>query len=166
MKAIFLDIDGVMNNDELLRRGGIDTIDDSLLSILKSIVTATGAQIVLSSAWRLTERNRGLVAEALARHDMQFIDYTPDLWQLHRGKEIGDWLARHPEVEKYAILDDDTFAGLGHDDSYFRTYFETGLTVELAAKAIEHLGTNNERTDPVLSDGAVCVAERDGNVLG
>lgn len=55
-----------------------------------------------------------------------------------RGDEINDWLAKHPEVDKYAILDDDS--DFYDDQPLFKTTFKDGLTDEIAEAVIEHLG--------------------------
>ena len=140
MKIIFCDVDGVLNNANLLREGGIDTIADSLLTILKKIIISTDAKIVLSSTWRINPDNRRLVREAFARHDMDFIDCTVDLWREDRSIEILEWLHRNPQVEKFAVLDDDPDAGTnGLHDSFFKTSFDVGLTEDIANKIILHL---------------------------
>lgn len=46
-KAIFLDIDGVLNDDHF----GIK-IEEERVALLAKIVKETGASIVLSSSWR------------------------------------------------------------------------------------------------------------------
>ena len=76
-----------------------------------------GVKIVVSSTWRLGETVETLkkilypaklVADAI-------IDVTPSFHrrndageQMTRGHEIQDWLNRHPEVDKYVIIDDDS----------------------------------------------------------
>ena len=63
MKVIFLDIDGVMNcQEEMLAmlektpkdRDRVDLPSPAKCKLLKQIVDATGAEIVLSSSWRLS----------------------------------------------------------------------------------------------------------------
>jgi hypothetical protein len=137
MKVIFLDIDGVMNNRQMIYDDGMDAIGEEMLHRLSMIVKATGAKIVLSSTWRILEKNRDLVTKALARHNMEYIDVTPRLFSGHRGGEIGCWLQEHPEVERFAVLDDDPNANIGQ--TLFRCDFEIGLTDDIAAQAIEYL---------------------------
>lgn len=54
MKAIFADVDGVLNEDSTPTRtkNSLVFIDSDKLLRLKRIVDATGAKIVLSSTWR------------------------------------------------------------------------------------------------------------------
>lgn len=56
MKVIFLDIDGVLNSrkyDSVRNWNEQTDIDVSRLPLLGEIVAATGAEIVLSSTWRV-----------------------------------------------------------------------------------------------------------------
>ena len=57
MKIIFLDIDGVLNSEMYEWSRGEDRADNridlSRVRLLKDIVSATDAKIVLSSTWRL-----------------------------------------------------------------------------------------------------------------
>ena len=54
MKVVFLDIDGVLNDDTTPSRtkSRLIFVDREKLLRLKRIVAATGAKIVLSSTWR------------------------------------------------------------------------------------------------------------------
>ena len=65
MKVIFLDIDGVLNNQTLLYHYGLDYIDGDMVELLKHVVSATGAEIVLSSSWRLDGYSKKVVGKEL-----------------------------------------------------------------------------------------------------
>ena len=71
MKVIFLDIDGVLNEEKSRSRCcGYKGIDDNKAKNLASIVKATGAEIVLISTWkddwRKTDKARqGMMANYL-----------------------------------------------------------------------------------------------------
>jgi len=138
MKVIFLDIDGVLNNFSLIQANGFDYIDQGMVSTLGLIVAETGAEIVLSSTWRINPRDKALVEAALERQGMSVMDSTPDLggW---RAAEISKWLEGAPQVESFAILDDVDDAGFGMGSSFFQTDPEVGLTVDIARKASSHL---------------------------
>lgn len=104
MKVIFLDIDGVLNDFT----NGIyadDTPTDQHLAQLKYIVEATGAELVLSSSWRMKSRDYKLVVKRLADFDMKLFGMTAEL-RGGRSEEIKDWLNNHREVTSYVILDD------------------------------------------------------------
>lgn len=59
-KIIFLDIDGVLNNAKS-DISQLFIIEKDLLQILKKIIAATNASLVLSSTWRYTEETRSKV---------------------------------------------------------------------------------------------------------
>ena len=113
MKVIFLDIDGVLNSDAYfnkirnLKIQGIKSeIDVEKIQLLKKAVDETGANVVLSSSWRYT-RNAQYLKELLLHYNI-YTDSTPFI-QNKRGLEIKQWLADHPYVEDFVILDDEIF---------------------------------------------------------
>lgn len=72
-------------------------------------------------------------------------DITPSLAHkydttLCRGKEIDEWLSKHPEVTKYVILDDDTDMEEHQLPFFIKTDpYKDGLNNEVANKVIEIL---------------------------
>lgn len=132
-KVIFLDVDGVLNHCDT--RGGTPTdaeplpipIEPACMTRLNRLIAETSAKIVISSSWRLHARWQ-VLGPALVRRGLvgDVIGETPDLvndpiwlnaWltrtgapfdyeRLERGWEIGEWLAAHPEVTGFVILDD------------------------------------------------------------
>lgn len=138
MKVVFLDIDGVLNNFDLIRRNGFEYIDHVMVRRLGVLVSQTGADIVLSSFWRLDPKDRSLVDQALKAEGMFVSDRTPSL-SGPRSNEISQWLDGNPGVLKFAILDDDDRAGIGMEHSFFQTDPEVGITQEIVTKAILHL---------------------------
>lgn len=140
MKVLFLDIDGVCNSSDFMQSnanpniGGMLGIDPFPAVLVKMIVQDTDCRVVLSSTWRLGEKTRNEVREQV----VDFIDVTP-AFNGARGREIQDWLDRHPEVEKYAILDDDSDMLDSQLPNFFKTTWKEGLTREIAEKVTEHL---------------------------
>lgn len=150
MKILFLDIDGVVNCATTAQRHrGFIGIDPYMAILVDRIKQATGCVVVLSSTWRLDINSRKEVMEQCT----SFIATTPRtflmeeespvgrLWS-HRGDEIKAWIDDNREdIDQYAILDDDTAAGSLPElaPNYFRTYWEEGLTQEIADKVIAHL---------------------------
>lgn len=132
MKILFLDIDGVVNSRVTLMKSsqGLCGIDNYMAFLVKKIVDITDCKVVLSSSWRHAESGR----EDVRKHVVDFIDVTPTGGT--RGEEIQMWLDIHPEVTKYAILDDDSDMLPGQ--IHFKTSFETGLTDEIANAIIEY----------------------------
>lgn len=120
MKAIFLDIDGVIATptsvrlNYLLGRGPEKQWYDLVaLTYVGRLVRETGAKVVLSSNWR-QDLNRGneLVEAIMANLYRQLeevgapvYDTTPIDYDTDRSGEIGAWLAAHP-CEAYVIIDD------------------------------------------------------------
>lgn len=140
MKVIFLDVDGVLNNFSLISRYGFDYIDESHVILLAQVVKSTGAEIVLSSSWRHQEKDLSLVKDALKRANLEIKGCTPWLNGRARIYEIKQWLAEHPEVTKFAILDDDEDAGF-ETEGFFQTDPEIGFTGKIAENIVLYLGT-------------------------
>jgi len=125
MKVIFLDIDGVLNNEntfikkykEFSSTGKIiPEIDMQMVMRLKQIVNATGAVIVLSSSWKLgwdinftkcSQHCKDLIL-IFSEYNLKIFDKTPNIEHGNRQREIKEWLKNHPETEKFVILDDET----------------------------------------------------------
>lgn len=147
MKVIFLDIDGVLNNEKttITTSTGWDFVEDDKIQILKYILNKTKAKIVLSSTWRWErdnpQRNQDFceLQNKLKEYNIEFYDYTPTLLRGRRQDEIFEWLKNHSDIENYIILDD-TFDEIDKTlPNFFKTNFKTGLTKEIAEKAIKFL---------------------------
>lgn len=147
MKILFLDVDGVLNCVSYFatrttpRDGRPRDIDPFRAALIHRILDATGAKVVVSSAWRLADAS---LAEVRAAVEPHYIDKTPLITSfaryVDRGEEIAAWLAEHSDVEAYAIIDDDADAGVGHGDNFFRTEWNgDGLNEEIVARVIAHL---------------------------
>ena len=138
MKILMLDIDGVLNSEKTLQRttAGYIGIDPHLAFLIGKITLAIpDLKIVLSSTWRLWHESKKEVEKRVC----PLFDVTPHLRNGSRGEEIQAWLDAHPEVEKYAILDDDTDMLESQLPNFFQTFFHEGLTEEIMEKVIEHL---------------------------
>lgn len=147
MKVVFLDIDGVLNSHRTaVAFGGypheVDgyhraMFDEVSIALIRGIVKAAEAKVVLSSTWRLTHSCE-LVGAAL---EMPIIDRTPSLLG-GRGKEIKAWLDNHVEVTSYAIVDDDSDM-LPEQSPYFvHTSQFDGLRWDDACKLAELMGVS------------------------
>ena len=148
-KIIFLDVDGVLNSAKFDRwlqdhhmkqYYGYELLDQNALLNLQDIVFVTGADIVLSSSWRLSRSCSERLRQQLLPYGLQFIDKTVCLHQEDRGEEIKEWLSRHPEVDHFVILDEKKkFKDDSLKNNFVKTTFEEGLLEQHAAKAIEIL---------------------------
>ena len=176
MKVIFLDIDGVMNcQEEMLEllkqnpkeRNGVDLPSPAKCKLLKKLVDETGAEIVLSSSWRLSLqaiqniidtfrpyglRLDGFTCEGVLRSMFNGTEYK-NIKPKHthhcyegiciddRGAEIAYWLVKHPEVTNFVILDDESSDIIDWlPDNLVKTCSYSGLTGEDVLKCIKILG--------------------------
>lgn len=175
-KIIFLDVDGVLNcNDWYVERhrriqAGEETRDypydefsPSIVAKLNKITDATGAEIVVSSTWRLgrtIDELRELFAQVgitghvldKTAHFGGIVGYT-----IPRGCEIEHWLDQHKfqrinwslktqkeyaeksEVDNYVIFDDDSDMLYNQREHFIKTSQKTGLDDSDVEKAIELL---------------------------
>lgn len=106
-KVIFLDIDGVITS----ARTGWYNLDIYAINYLRWLCSIGNIKIVISSTWRYNhdaEFWKTIFGEYM--HD----DYkTPNkiatqMPGFTRGAEIQAWIDKHPELEDYIILDDDS----------------------------------------------------------
>lgn len=121
MKVIFLDIDGVLNSSNYRRQLGIqyfsEIIDRRKMPLLKEIVDATDAKIVLSTTWRKywNEGENQLdpagqyINDLFAEYGLTVHSKAPVLENAGRDVEIRAWLKKYPYVDGFLILDDKDF---------------------------------------------------------
>ena len=187
MKVVFVDIDGVMNcHEEMLAllkqnpkaHGKVDLPSPTKCRLLKHLVDKTGAEIVLSSSWRLSLRAiqnvmdtfkpyglllSGLTEQYVAKskfketeyyqikpkHSHTGYDYNEPNHEgiiiEDRGAEIAYWLLKHPQVEKFIILDDEE-SDIRHwfPNNLIKTDMKFGLTEKEVAEGIKILGDKDE----------------------
>lgn len=157
MKVIFLDIDGVMNHispkvSTPCRQVGdlLVMTDPEKVYALNVLVDRHDFKVVLSSSWRHdpkwreTMRANGFLFEFLDRTAVKTREIgghnggsvEDGTYRRSRGAVIRAWLDEHPEVERYAILDDEYDAGFGHPDEVF---FKTRTFEGMLPKAFERL---------------------------
>ena len=142
-KVLFLDIDGVCNSAEFMQSnrnpniGGMLGMDPLAVVLVKMIIQDTDCEVVLSSTWRLNEWSR----EQVRNEVVDFVDVTPSFYDKPRGAEIQDWLDRNPDVDVYAILDDDSDMLPSQKENFFKTTWEHGITREIAANVTRHLNS-------------------------
>lgn len=109
MKILFLDIDGVLNSQQFLQEGGYCglILDPSRMILLKEILDATNAKIVLTSSWRehWEDPIGTYLRKEFGKYDMEIYDRTPIL-RLSREVEIRTWLASQEDIETFVVLDD------------------------------------------------------------
>jgi len=147
IKVLFLDIDGVINNAKTpttwkgrkgdSRQNVIVFNDPFCTFLVNRIVDRTGCKVVLSSSWRHSPTWREDVADQGIVFDLY--DRTPlDGRESERGEQIKRWLEDHPDITRYAILDDNSWMLPEQKESFFKTEWETGITEKIAEEVERH----------------------------
>lgn len=145
MKLIFLDIDGVLN-DHATFENGYCGIKAECVARLNRILLETGANLVISSAWRYLIISRSMTREGfqnlLLSHGVNCYKKIrgttqPDMGAITRGQQILAWLICNGFAGTYVVLDDLDDAGIAEEGLPFvRTDGKVGLTDADADKAI------------------------------
>jgi hypothetical protein len=129
---LFLDVDGVLNSEAIFasRKHGPAPICPERCARLLRMVDDIGCRIVLSSSWRgIPSLERKLRAAGILRraHKHWKTPHLLDADESRRGREIALWLSRHPEVTRYAIVDDESDILPEQMPHFVKTSFKTGL---------------------------------------
>lgn len=151
MKAIFLDIDGVLNSDEhtafiksFITYGDnmIKPFDDECLYNLKYIVDETDAKIIITSIWRLFPDYLYILMNKLEEYDLDkdVISLTISNKYKDKLQEIAVKLKKLG-ITEYVVLDNDDTLNL---DRHVITNNVTGLTEIDAKQAVKILSFNEE----------------------
>ena len=144
MRVIFIDIDGVLNcaDEEATARSLVRPRRD-LMALLDELVDRTGAQMVLASTWRCDPK----AVEVARQCGLKFIDKLDDHGSGERGAFIRKWLSKHPEVERYAVVDDHGSEHTGLP--LFKCKTDVGLTPELVDDIVDYFeGRTGRKTSP------------------
>ena len=147
MKVIFLDCDGVLNYKGCRARSpkGYKGISDVKLKLLKEIVDATAARIVLISTWkngwekdrsRITDEDTLYLLRKFRKHGLSVFDKTGENAWMNRGQGIFSWLSFHKDVTEWVVL----------DDEFFSDYEEYGIMERLVK--IDNPGENGGGLQP------------------
>lgn len=113
MKVVILDIDGVLNNQkwerDVMNKYSVGTdfiFNQDAMFLLKQLVEVTGARIVISSSWRISEFSRDLIMDNFWPYRLSVYSWTGQEAGT-RGHQIAEWLERHSYVTNYVAFDDD-----------------------------------------------------------
>jgi len=166
MKVLFLDIDGVVlagrhlwsphgftapDGRHIARGQDRNALPADTVALVHSVLQATGAQLVLSSTWRLHRQARDHMDAATLG------PFHPD-WKTDdldggglpvRGAQIQRWLDAHPDVTAYAILDDDSDMLPSQMQHFVKTDHGRGLTKDNVGCVIRILGCQPPATPDV-----------------
>lgn len=149
MKAIFLDIDGVLNSEEhtafiksfiTYSDNMIEPFDDDCLYNLKYIVDETDAKIIITSIWRLFPDYLYILMNKLEEYglDKNVISLTTSNKYKDKLQEIAVKLKKLG-ITEYVVLDNDDTLKL---DRHIITNNVTGLTEIDAKQAVKILSFN------------------------
>ena len=146
VKLVFLDVDGVLNSMDSCRAG--TEIQDDKLKLLKKIIDCTGAEIVISSSWRLVDHELKQLSDALKTYNMEYIGITPKLF--YRTDEIASFMKNYRKNNKdiyishWIAIDDmklSTWNAKMMKNHFVHTSLLRGLTEFDVEKAIKLLNT-------------------------
>lgn len=172
MKAIFLDIDGVLNcSSSKSKCGGYLGIDKARVKILAEIVEATEADLILTSSWKVgwePGRNYSIHEDSIHIHAKYLDthlkkksglickDKTRERNLAERGMGIKSYLLLHPEYTEWIVIDDEIFGDYASRrilPHLIKTNPEKGLTRRDAEAAIKML--NGEIIGPYGLDSLI-----------
>lgn len=151
-KILFLDFDGVLAtspySQKLADAGEPWTdnfgslFDPKCVDNLRHIIDATGADIVVSSTWKMVLGLAGLVQMWEERQlPGRVVGVTPDVDVMCRGAEIDAWLRNCKEECIYVIIDDTPFSTFFDDEQLphlFKVDELDGLDEETAQRVVEY----------------------------
>jgi hypothetical protein len=147
---VFLDVDGVLHG---VGAPEIELFGAEQLIELAKIIRAANAQIVLSTAWRLTEASTYRVANELVNAGLPMpISSTPNLRPGHikgRAPEIAAWLRSHPGLVLegcWIAIDDIPLSPDLPTANVITTDCQLGLTPRDAEEAIAKFESLMKRT--------------------
>lgn len=116
MKILFLDFDGVLNTPEYIKSHGDSEagIDRTRLALIKKLVDATDAKIVLITSLReywdkdpsKCDYYGTVINRVFAEYGLEVFDKTPILDSGERVDEILEWIVNNPGVLNYVAIDD------------------------------------------------------------
>ncbi len=161
-KALFLDIDGVLNsnfeNDIHQREISNGTlIDEEKIKLLAHLVNKTNSKIILHSGWRMwfdselkpLRIEAKKLIESLEKEGLHIDGITPDLtteeirktkkFSLVKADEILLWLKSHNDVTEWVVLDDLDLHNTQIEQHQVKPDPTIGLTLEDVENAVKFL---------------------------
>lgn len=143
MKAIFLDIDGVLNKENWMLNG-TPWLEEEKLDLISKLCKNTGANVVLSTNWReiwnepmyVNDTNNGIhkAHKLFNKYDIQVVGTTPVFGA--REDEISAAL-KNLEIDKFVVIDDTDL----HIANFVQTNKKVGFCKADYEKALSILNT-------------------------
>jgi len=152
VRVVFLDIDGVLNHWEYLKRmkaSGVRSrgctteshIDPDCVGRLNGLLSRSNAKVVVSSTWRILHSIESLQETLEAKgFEGDIIDFTTTEDLGSRGAQINAWLESHDDIESFVIIDDDGDMGTLRPYWVQTSLFEGGIKDEHVEEAMQVLG--------------------------
>lgn len=148
MKAIILDIDGVLNNmvgPHTKSRNGYLGMQPELVERLMNVINSTGACVVLCSTWRLHDHWMQEVIDVLNIGE-RFVGRTKE-WNWfkncpfddERQWEVETWIDENPNYTKCVCIDDSAYPVARANCLKITCNNNVGFTDENAKTAIDFL---------------------------
>lgn len=142
MRAIFLNIDGVLNTPKTKARvDGAIGVGQVYLRNLRHIVARTQAKIILSSAWGV-HFNANLIPLDETGLYLYHRFWDNNLWifdKLNDNDGISEYVEKHKAlIKEWVVIDDAEHKNL-KEQNVVQTYYKCGLTQTAAKEAIKKL---------------------------
>ena len=143
MKLLFLDIDGVMTNDDrVINDRHVYSFSKSCVEVLNHILRTHEVKIILTSSWRTVYDPETIHRMFTENGVIQSpAGQTPSISTLRRGLEIKKYLEKRSPTH-FVILDDMEITGF--PKNFLRIDPATGLTTEHIPIINEILGVDRQ----------------------
>jgi hypothetical protein len=151
MKIIFLDVDGILNNDDTTSTYGMYVgWEKKCVDRLNQIIRKTGAAIVISSSWRLHRSMNEIIHLFNVKMGIcgTILGSTPVQNVEERDAEIGAWMKFFKgktgrDIKRFVILDD--MDPLMFQDHWIETDTCAGLTNKQADQVVCRLNGDRKK---------------------
>lgn len=163
-RLIFLDIDGVLNNHVALKNG-INSLDRQNVEQLNILIRATGAHLVISSAWRYMILGGAMTLDGFRymlmthglTHEARIVGHTcPDYAMMERGDQIALYLATEVSGKpRYVVLDDGSELPQGENRSMTQSLYDAHGYRWIAVDGSLGLMAHNVESAVAILDGRV-----------
>ena len=141
-RVIFLDYDGVVNTPMWNDKGthcSYNFPSDGKVNNFQAVQWISECcqkfhyDIVVTSTWRMKDNYKDCLINGGLRPGIEILDRTERLWNPDnhtcRGDEIAKYLADHPEINYYMIVDDEDDILPEQKDHFIQTNDNVGFTL-------------------------------------
>lgn len=142
-RVIFLDYDGVVNTPMWNDKGtkcNYNFPSDGKVNNFQAVQWISECckkfryDIVVTSTWRWSHNYKDCLINGGLRSGIEILGRTEDLWTVERpacrGDEIAKYLADHPEIKYYIIIDDEDDMLPEQMDHFIQTNGNVGFSLD------------------------------------